>query len=151
MIITVTKEIEFDMGHRIPNHKSKCRHPHGHRYKVVAEVEGPLHENEDTNEGMVIDFGDLKTILMENIHDVYDHGFMLYEGDPLATHMANFENEDFDGFMNCHLVDFVPTAENLSKHFFDIVSNKLEEIKWPLKLSKLTVFETPTSTASMRR
>ena len=144
----VSKEIQFDMGHRIPNHKSKCRHPHGHRYKVVAIVEGPLHTDADTNEGMVIDFGDLKKILTERIHDVYDHGFMLYDKDPLAVHMANFENEDFDGAMNYHLVPFVPTAEALSEHFFDIVQTALQEIQWPLMLVELQVYETPTSIAS---
>jgi len=149
--IKVSKEIEFDMGHRIPNHKSKCSHPHGHRYKVVAVVSGPLHDTEDTNQGMVIDFGDLKKILMEKIHDVYDHGFMVHDQDPLGYHLTNFESEDFQGIMNCHYVNFIPTAENLAHHFFGIVDVELVVIDWPLRLIELQVHETPTSVATCTR
>ena len=38
----ITKLLEIDMGHRIPQHKSKCFNPHGHRYKFEVGVEGEL-------------------------------------------------------------------------------------------------------------
>jgi 6-pyruvoyltetrahydropterin/6-carboxytetrahydropterin synthase len=38
----VTKIVEWDMGHRVPNHKSKCRNPHGHRYRLEVTIGGPL-------------------------------------------------------------------------------------------------------------
>lgn len=150
-VISASREIQFDMGHRIPNHKSKCRHPHGHRYKIVARVEGMIHTDEDTNQGMVIDFGDLKKILMEKIHDVYDHGFMIWEKDRLGTYLSNFESEVFEGPLNCHYVDFVPTAENIAEFFFDIIEEELNAIDWPLRLAELSVYETPTSIAVCRR
>ncbi|HCX34237.1 MAG TPA: 6-carboxytetrahydropterin synthase QueD, partial [Rhodocyclaceae bacterium] len=27
----ITRRLEFDAGHRIPDHLSRCRHLHGHR------------------------------------------------------------------------------------------------------------------------
>ncbi|MHB8760606.1 MAG: 6-pyruvoyl trahydropterin synthase family protein, partial [Thiobacillus sp.] len=30
----ITRRLEFDAGHRIPNHGSQCRHLHGHRYAL---------------------------------------------------------------------------------------------------------------------
>jgi len=35
----ITKTIERDMWHRVPNHKSKCRNLHWHRYKVYVTME----------------------------------------------------------------------------------------------------------------
>ena len=150
-VMRVEKEVEFDMGHRIPNHASKCRHPHGHRYRVMATVEGPISQQEgDSSQGMVIDFGDLKKVLMEQIHDKYDHGFMMWEKDPLGRHFSNFEDEDWDTqgpVLNVHYSEFIPTAENLAKWFFELVDIELKCMDWPLQLKYLTVWETPTSKA----
>ena len=35
----ITKEIEIDAAHRVPNHKSKCRTFHGHRYRIEVGVD----------------------------------------------------------------------------------------------------------------
>jgi 6-pyruvoyl tetrahydropterin synthase/QueD family protein len=80
--VTISKEIEFDAGHRIPNHKSKCRNPHGHRYRVVAYCEGQIvTEPGAPDEGMLIDYGDLKSIMISKIHDPLDHGFIVWHDD----------------------------------------------------------------------
>ena len=42
MVTLVTKVIEIDMGHRVPNHKSKCKNLHGHRYRFEVAVNGEL-------------------------------------------------------------------------------------------------------------
>ena len=73
----ITKEIGIDMGHRVPNHKSKCRNPHGHRYTLEVTITAPLIDTDGaSDEGMIFDFGDIKKHMMEKIHDVLDHGFM---------------------------------------------------------------------------
>ena len=38
----LTRRIGIDMGHRVPDHGSKCRNPHGHRYEILATCEGPV-------------------------------------------------------------------------------------------------------------
>lgn len=70
----ITKEIGIDMAHRVPNHGSKCRNLHGHRYKIEVGVDDKLITKEgDPAEGMVIDFSDLKKVMMDYIDASYDH------------------------------------------------------------------------------
>lgn len=82
----VSRQIEWDMGHRVMNHNSKCKNLHGHRYKMEICMKGKLIEKEnDSSQGMVIDFGDIKSITLTFINDVLDHGFMVWEKDKLLT------------------------------------------------------------------
>lgn len=137
---TVAKEVEFDAGHRVPNHKSKCKNPHGHRYKLQAVVEGPLgDEAGESDEGMVVDFSDLKAILTD-IHDVFDHGFIIYSGDNELWKRLNGAGWKLIN------VAFVPTAENLARWCYDYVAFHLD---WPdCKLVRVNLWETPTSVAT---
>ncbi len=38
----ITRRLEFDAGHRIPDHKSQCRHLHGHRYAIEITLSGSV-------------------------------------------------------------------------------------------------------------
>jgi 6-pyruvoyltetrahydropterin/6-carboxytetrahydropterin synthase len=165
----VTKTIEIDMGHRVPNHKSKCRNLHGHRYKIEVGVDSEVIETEGSSEqGMVIDFGDLKSIMMNIIDGDFDHGFVMSKHDilyplfyiiqkggdllnALLTSCASFLHMRLDGelesqkSMKIIFVDFIPTAENLSKHWYELLDVPLKEKG--IDLSYVKVWETPTSTA----
>ena len=82
MTTRIRRYVETDTGHRVPNHKSKCRHFHGHRYRFEAEIEGDIVETSGVSEeGMLMDFSDVSQILTIHIHDVVDHAFVVYEGD----------------------------------------------------------------------
>lgn len=140
----ITKIIEWDMGHRIPNHKSQCRNLHGHRYRAEVTITGPLVEEDgSSDEGMVLDFGDIKNILVEEIHDPLDHGFMWYEKDKYRRSVTSVTKE-----LKNIVVDFIPTAENISKWIYEIVNEKLQQ-KYgsELRVSKVRLFETPNSWA----
>ena len=66
----ITTRLEFDAGHRIPNHKSNCKNLHGHRYAIEVTVTGPIHEdNKSSDFGMVIDFSDVKQIIKDLVVD----------------------------------------------------------------------------------
>ena len=79
-MVSVTKVIEWDMGHRVPNHKHKCANPHGHRYRLELTVTGLVSEQKgSSSEGMVVDFSDIKKAMMDRIHEPLDHCFMAYE------------------------------------------------------------------------
>jgi 6-pyruvoyltetrahydropterin/6-carboxytetrahydropterin synthase len=39
----ITRRLEFDAGHRIPDHASQCRHLHGHRYALEITLSGRDH------------------------------------------------------------------------------------------------------------
>jgi 6-pyruvoyltetrahydropterin/6-carboxytetrahydropterin synthase len=144
-MIEVTKVIEWDMGHRVPNHKSKCRNPHGHRYRLELTVGGDLEAAAgNSSEGMVFDFGDIKKLMTQHVHDVIDHGFMIYEGD---TIMRSF-------FSNCHddefcvlVVPFIPTAENISAWCYRQLRPHFPD---SIEIVNVRVFETPNSWADYK-
>jgi 6-pyruvoyltetrahydropterin/6-carboxytetrahydropterin synthase len=139
----VTKEIEIDMGHRVPNHKSKCRNPHGHRYTIEVAVDDKVIDTKGTSdEGMVIDFSDLKEIMMKEIDGNFDHGFVVYKDDVYM----NFWELMFKDGLKIITVDFIPTAENLATCWFEMLQPKLANRG--IKLHHVKVWETPTSTAT---
>ena len=140
----ITKQIEIDMGHRVPNHKSKCKNLHGHRYKIEVGVDDKVITTSGTSdEGMVIDFGDLKEIMMRELDDNFDHGFVIYEKDKFVKtfrHLKETENQKII------FVDFIPTAENLAKRWYELMKKPLK--KKAIKINHVRVWETPTSTAT---
>jgi len=70
--VRIEKEVNFSAGHRIPSHP-KCGRLHGHNYRVIVAVEGYLDRE---GNGMLVDFGDIKKIVM-----TLDHRFLLGEKD----------------------------------------------------------------------
>lgn len=139
----ITRYIETDTAHRIPNHKSKCRHLHGHRYRFTAHVGGDLVSiKEESSEGMVMDFSELSCILTEEIHDQIDHALILWNEDPYVEILTPLKDT------RIILVDFPPTAERLAKWAFDIIKPRVEEMGEGIQLMRVVCRETPKSTAS---
>ena len=132
----ISKEIEFDAGHRVPLHESKCKNPHGHRYRLKVEIEGKL-ITEGPESGMVRDFSIVKQLMMERIHDVYDHSFIIDEQD---VEMRSIFADVLDVW-KVNIVDFIPTAECLAKHFYDLLKDDLDIVQ-------IQLWETPTSCAT---
>ncbi len=148
MTTSIRRWVETDTGHRVPNHKSKCKHMHGHRYRWEAEVEGDVvTEQGVSEEGMLIDFSDVSKILNEKIHDVVDHAFIVYENDDEALAALTIMG---DGHRTV-TVPFIPTAENLAKWAFEQVSPYIETAYGnSLRLAAFHVRETPKSWATWR-
>lgn len=145
MTTTIRRYVETDTGHRVPNHKSKCRHLHGHRYRFEAEIEGDIVDVPGVSEeGMLIDFSDVSQILEVHIHDIIDHAFVVYENDELLTTL-------FEQLPHEHRivkVPFIPTAENLAKWAFEQVAPHIKTAYGNrLKLVAMHVRETPKSWA----
>ena len=70
----IVKIIQWDMGHRVLNHRSICKGLHGHRYKAEICLEGELiNESGESEEGMVIDFADIKKTAQKFIQKELDH------------------------------------------------------------------------------
>lgn len=139
----ITKEIGIDMGHRVPNHKSKCRNPHGHRYQIEVGVDDKVITAEGTSSnGMVIDFGDLKEIMMMWIDKQFDHSYTLWTEDEQA---AIWQKWGAQG-LKINFVNFVPTVENLAKYWYEILKKQLAVVQ--IKIKYVKVWETPASTAT---
>lgn len=120
-VIKVTKSFTFDSAHFLPNHKGKCSSMHGHTYRLevtVVRENGKLIEC-GSEEGMVIDFSDLKAIVNAEVIEKVDHKLL---------------NEVFP---------FRTTAENMAAHFFSVLTDKLQP--YGVKVEKIRLFETPDS------
>ena len=148
MTTTIRRYVETDTGHRVPNHKSKCRHIHGHRYRFEAEIEGDIVDVSGVSEeGMLMDFSDISDILTTYIHDVVDHAFIVYDQDKLLTDLFDLLPEDH----RIVKVPFIPTAENLARWAFDQVKPHIKTAYGNrLRLVAMHVRETPKSWASWR-
>ena len=146
MSTSIRRWVETDTGHRIPNHRSKCRNLHGHRYRWEAELKGEVVTREGASEeGMLIDFGDVSKILEEYIHDVVDHAFIVYENDAEAMRALSVMGDSHKTLV----VPFVPTAENLARWAFSIVEPHINTSYGNrLSLVGFHVRETPKSWAS---
>jgi|TARA_B100000959_G_scaffold271031_1_gene318697 6-pyruvoyltetrahydropterin/6-carboxytetrahydropterin synthase len=149
MSSTIRRWIETDTGHRVPNHKSKCRNFHGHRYRWEAELEGEVvTEIGVSEEGMLIDFSDVSTILTKYIHDIVDHSFIVFEGDEEAITALSSMG---DGHRTV-IVPFIPTAENLARWAFEQVDRHISSSYGnKLRLHSFHVRETPKSWATWTR
>jgi 6-pyruvoyl-tetrahydropterin synthase len=98
-----------------------------------------------SDQGMVVDFGDLKQVMVECIHDVYDHGAIFYRNDPNIVLWQLLKDAHS---MNVHFIDRIPTAENLAElFFFRCWQHELHIGQTAWTLIEMAVWETPTSVA----
>ena len=121
VVIKVTKSFTFDAAHFLPNHKGKCANMHGHTYKLEVTVvrdDGNL-MNSGSDEGMVVDFYDLKAIVKAEVIDKMDHKVL---------------NE---------VLPFRTTAENMAAHIFGVLTDRLQSNG--VKVEKIKLWETPDS------
>lgn len=144
----ITRRLEFDAGHRIPNHTSQCKHFHGHRYAIEITLSGKVITIEGASEqGMVMDFSDVKRIAKQQVVDVWDHAFLVYYGDRVVL--------DFLRTLPDHktvVLNVVPTAENLAKVAFDLLDNAYTDVfKNDLRLERVRLYETPNNWADYSR
>ena len=132
------------MGHRVLNHRSVCKGLHGHRYKAEICVEGDLVEKKDASEeGMVIDFADIKKTAQKFIQEELDHAFMVWEKD--IELLEFFQNSKGHKPV---IVPFTPTAENVAAYIFNELKDKFTDVfKTGLHLQSVKLWETPSSYA----
>lgn len=135
----ITRRLEFDAGHRIPNHASLCRHLHGHRYAIEVTVAGPLvADPQSPEQGMVTDFSRIKAIARGLVDD-WDHAFLVHAGD---TAVRLF----LDGLPEHRTVVFEqpPTAEHLAQvAFARLYEAYAAEYGERLSLTRVRLYETP--------
>ncbi len=138
--IRITKEFFFEMAHALWNYDGPCSNIHGHSYRLLVTVLGePIKDPFNAKCGMVLDFGELKKIVKEEIIERFDHAVVissLVPEDNYKSMGAMFENK--------LIVDYQPTCENFLIEFQQKISQKLP---LHLKLVALRLHETPTSFA----
>ena len=145
-MLTITRKLEFDAGHRIPDHKSQCRNLHGHRYTLEITLVGQVIEQEGSSDnGMIMDFSDVKSLAKLHLVDVWDHAFIVYEKDQAVR--------DFLATIPDHktvIIEHIPTVENLARTAFTILRSAFKDhYGTGLRLHKLVLHETPNCWAEI--
>lgn len=130
----IVKSISFCYGHRLLNYVGPCAHLHGHNSR--AEI--MLASDELDDRGMVMDFGDIKTLVKEWIDEHLDHTMLLCKDDPMVP-VFEQSNEKF------YLMQKNPTAENISELIYDFVE------KQGFPIVSVTLWESDSSFARYSR
>ena len=127
MEITVSRKAHFNAAHRLHNKNwsdeknnkvfGKCNYQnyHGHNYELIVSVTGKI----NTETGYVIDMGELKKIIKNEIEERLDHKNL---------------NLDVPHFSNT-----IPSAENICIYIYDILRDNIDT---QFKLS-IRLYETP--------
>jgi 6-pyruvoyltetrahydropterin/6-carboxytetrahydropterin synthase len=145
-MLTITRKLEFDAGHRIPDHKSQCRNLHGHRYALHITLVGEVVEQEgQSDSGMIMDFSDVKALAKQHLVDVWDHAFLVYEKDAAVKQfLESLPNH------KTVVLNRIPTVENLARIAFDILKGVYRDCYGRhLRLAKVTLYETPNCWAEI--
>jgi 6-pyruvoyltetrahydropterin/6-carboxytetrahydropterin synthase len=138
--IRLTKIFHFEMAHALYGYDGPCRNIHGHSYQLEVTVGGvPLDDASNPKYGMVMDFTDLKEIVMNQVVNRLDHALILNGNSPhkdIPELDENFENVVF--------VDYQPTCENMLYDFAVKIQKLLPD---NIKLVSMKLKETPNSYA----
>lgn len=138
--IRITKEFHFEMAHALHGYDGKCKNIHGHSYQLDVTVIGsPIENNTNPKLGMVMDFGDLKTIVKNNIIDILDHALVLNKNGNYSHFTKKSSYSD-----KVVMVDYQPTCENM---LIDFAEKLKKELSNNTKLHSLKLRETATSFA----
>ena len=139
--IRLTKSFSFETGHALYGYDGKCKNIHGHSYKLFVTVIGePISDSGNVKYGMVIDFGDLKKIVKEEIVDVFDHATVFNKNTPHFELAMELKTRGH----NVLLVDYQPTSEMMIIDFAEKIRRLLPK---HIQLHSLKLQETATSFA----
>lgn len=132
-------EKSFDAAHFLKGYKGKCSNLHGHRWRVVIEVQSDHLICDGQLRDMIVDFKTLKRDLKEAT-EYFDHSLIYEEGSLKPATIAALKDENF----RLVTVQGRPTAENLAAYFCSVMQKKGYDVY------AATVYETPDNCAIYR-
>ena len=128
-MIRISKEFNWEMGHRLMHHNGLCINPHGHSYRMRVIIDGEKDEN-----GILLDYYELEQIVNDVIKD-FDHCFVVNEKDKVMREFL--EKNDF----RVIVLPFDATAENLCDVFSDLLQQKFS-YQNNIKMFTIRIYET---------
>lgn len=133
-------ESSMDAAHFLGGYQGKCGNIHGHRWRVIVQVSGAELKETGQYRGMIVDFGQLKEELKEEV-EFFDHSFIVEEHTLKENTLRALYEEDF----LLRIVDFRPTAENFAQYFYEKMQQRGYQV------SQVTVYETPNNCAVYKK
>ena len=139
--IRITKHFDFESAHALYGYDGKCKNIHGHSYHLYVTVIGePIDDSNDPKNGMVMDFGDLKKIVKNEIVDVFDHAVVLNRNSPHLELAKTIQGHS----LKIVLVPYQPTSERM---LFDFAEKLKAQLPEKVSLHSLKLVETANSYA----
>jgi 6-pyruvoyltetrahydropterin/6-carboxytetrahydropterin synthase len=137
----IAKEFNWEMGHRLPEHKGDCKNIHGHSYKMIVELSGEV----NSKSGMIIDFYDLG-LIVKPIVDTFDHSFLVYRKDKKLVDFLTANK------MKKVVTDYYGTVENICGDFSGRIVKGIRKNKIDNVYSiTVKIYETPNSYAEVTK
>ena len=137
----VTKEFTFDAAHQLPNHTGLCKNIHGHTYKLQVTLTGLVLEVDGSSqEGMVVDFKDMKDWIKDMVLDKFDHAFIAKGDEPILPTLKELGSKVFE-------IGVRTTAENMARYIFETLCLNLPPNVF---VKNVRLYETPTSYADYK-
>ncbi len=123
-MISISKKFSFSAAHRLPMHQGLCKNLHGHSYHLIVTITGvPNGDPASAEFGMMMDFGELKKIVTEEIIQKMDHQYL---------------NDQYEN----------PTAEKMIEDISLKLKMRINSDQ--RRVTHLKLFETETSCANWR-
>jgi len=138
--IRVTREFTFEMAHVLKGYDGPCKNVHGHSYHLFVTLSGtPLNDKSHPKNGMLVDFNDIKDIVLKKIIKRFDHSVVI---------SSDFDEERkrmmISAFGNTVIVNYQPTCENMVSDFAETLK---DEFPTGVKLHSVRLCETANSFA----
>jgi len=138
-MIRITKIFTFETAHVLYNYDGKCKNMHGHSYKLFVTVKGkPVNDLDNPKNGMVVDFGDIKKIVNEEVVDIWDHAVLVNANSPHKELGNELEGRGHK-VIYC---GFQPTCENM---LYEIAAKVQAKLPSEISLAYLKLHETENS------
>ena len=139
--VRITKQFTFETAHALYGYDGKCKHIHGHSYKLDVCVTGsPSDDKGDVKYGMLIDLGDLKDIVKKKVVDPMDHAIILNQNSPHKELGNTLRQSGHDVVF----VNYQPTIEMMIDDFANCIKRELPK---NVELHSLKLRETGTGFA----
>ena len=143
--LSVTRDFTFEMAHHLPGHDGLCVNIHGHSYLLSVTLRGiPLNNPGTAKDGMLIDFGDLKSIVEKAVLELLDHTLVLRDSTESQEVKRALHNIGVEKVL---LLPNQPTCENMLLFIKDKLLAVMPE---QLTLTQIQLRETANTRAEWR-
>ena len=138
-LVTITKQFTFEASHILPQHPDKCARLHGHSWRLVVSVRGPV----DARSGFVCDFYELARVVDTHVIEKLDHTHLGY-----GPALTGADDASSGKLWHPYLgATFYPSSEQLVVAIARILQPLIPEIKDGISLETVELSETCTACA----
>lgn len=138
---SISRRLQFCLGHRVYGHESKCANFHGHNYVLYIHAKPDIGLDDI---GRVIDFSVLKEKVGGWIDEHWDHQMVLWQKDPKRQSFLTGDMSD----QPLYTLPTNPTAENLAAHLLHDICPILFKND-PVTVYKIVLWETENCNATV--